>query len=329
MSKCELGKGERLFVSPLRYPGGKRKLVGYIATEIADAVERPLLFIEPFAGGAAVSLNMLVQDRADYVVLADLDALVGNFWRVVFGSQHHFDELRRWIETTKVTLKEWYEVRAMPCTTSVEYAFKCLFLNRTSFSGVLKKSAGPIGGHKQASEYTLDCRFNKDKILSRLEKLRDHRKRVVYAGVKDYRQISKLKSVRRLMVRDQSVVWYLDPPFFRKAEDLYNKWFDHPGHLALKDWIENDLVGHWLLSYDNVPEALEVWGNHPATEQVELGYSSSRKPRQNEAPRKRTISTEIVVSGYQAWPEVAQIIQQTRHSIAIRSGNERNVMETI
>lgn len=328
MAKRERRKGEQLFVSPLRYPGGKRKLVDHIATKIVDAVERPLLFIEPFAGGAAVSLNMLVQDWADHVVLADLDPLVGNFWRVVFGPQRQFDELRRWTETSAVTLKDWYEVKAMLCATPVEYAFKCLYLNRTSFSGVLNQRAGPIGGHAQASEYTVDCRFNKDRIFSGLDRLRDHRKRVVYAGVKDYRQIAKLKRVRDLMVRDQSVVWYLDPPFFRKAEYLYNKWFDHSKHLALKNWIENDLVGHWLLSYDNVPEALQVWGDHPGTEKVELGYSSSCKPRHDDAPRKRQRSTEIVVSGYQACPEVIHIIEQTRNRIATQSGNDRNVKET-
>lgn len=325
-TRCKSAKTN--FVSPLRYPGGKRKLVRFIEDRIVKVVERPLLFIEPFAGGAAVSLNMLVKDRADHVVLTDLDPLVGNFWRVVFGPQAPFDELRRWIETTPVTLKAWYEARALHCSNPVEYAFKCLFLNRTSFSGVLNQRAGPIGGYAQASEYPVDCRFNKERILARLDTLREYRQRVVYAGVKDYREVARLKSVRDMMVQDQSVVWYLDPPFFHKAEDLYNKWFDRDGHLGLKSWIENDLVGHWLLSYDNVPEALEAWGDHPATEEVELGYSTSRKPRENNEPHKRKKSTEIVVSGYQPCPEIVRIVGQAQKRTAVLQGKDRKVKET-
>jgi hypothetical protein len=43
-----------------------------------------------------------------------------------------------------------------------DIAVKCLFLNRTTFSGILHGRAGPMGGRKQQSDYKIDCRFNKD-----------------------------------------------------------------------------------------------------------------------------------------------------------------------
>jgi hypothetical protein len=43
-------------LSPLRYPGGKRQLAGYIAATIRLNGLRPKLFVEPFAGGASVAL---------------------------------------------------------------------------------------------------------------------------------------------------------------------------------------------------------------------------------------------------------------------------------
>ena len=45
---------------------------------------------------------------------------------------------------------------------------KCLFLNRTTFSGILGGHAGPIGGRSQSSDHTIDCRFNKDALAERI-----------------------------------------------------------------------------------------------------------------------------------------------------------------
>ncbi len=49
-------------ISPLRYPGGKRKLAPFIADLIAKSNVRPELFVEPFAGGASVSVSLLEAD---------------------------------------------------------------------------------------------------------------------------------------------------------------------------------------------------------------------------------------------------------------------------
>ena len=51
----------------------------------------------------------------------------------------------------------------------LELATKCLFLNRTTFSGILNGRAGPIGGRAQSSEFGIGCRFNLDGIVERLE----------------------------------------------------------------------------------------------------------------------------------------------------------------
>lgn len=37
-------------LSPLRYPGGKRRLAGYIAEALALNGLRPKVFVEPFGG---------------------------------------------------------------------------------------------------------------------------------------------------------------------------------------------------------------------------------------------------------------------------------------
>src|SRR5688572_27711616 len=76
--------GNTSLLSPLRYPGGKRRLLPCVARAIMDLPEPPLLAVEPFAGGAAVSIGLLEFGIVPQIALADADPLVSAFWRCVF-----------------------------------------------------------------------------------------------------------------------------------------------------------------------------------------------------------------------------------------------------
>lgn len=135
----------RKYLSPLRYPGGKRKLVSHVATMLDDVgVDRVDRIIEPFAGGAAMSIALIEANVAEEAVLNDLDPLVAAFWSVVFSDQHN--ELADRVLDANVTVAEWEKQRSSESDDPVDMAFKCLFLNRTSFSGSLSIFAGPLGG---------------------------------------------------------------------------------------------------------------------------------------------------------------------------------------
>ncbi len=119
--------------SPLRYPGGKRRLSSYIAEILRTQELRPRLFVEPFAGGASVAIAMLENDLVDEIALADLDELVASFWKVVFSSEA--ETLADRCLNADATLEAWRQIRASDPSDDLGRAFKCLFLNRTSFSG--------------------------------------------------------------------------------------------------------------------------------------------------------------------------------------------------
>ena len=135
---------QRLLQSPLRYPGGKRRLASYIAEILRTQKLRPKLFIEPFAGGASVSISMLENDLVDEIALADRDELVASFWKVVFSSKA--EKLADRCLNASADLATWKRLRASEPKDDLGRAFKCLFLNRTSFSGILNHRAGPLGG---------------------------------------------------------------------------------------------------------------------------------------------------------------------------------------
>jgi DNA adenine methylase len=161
---------------------------------------------------------------------------------------------------------------------------------------VLHHRAGPIGGRSQASAYKIGCRFDIQSTLEKLKALRSLRSRVLYAGVLSYKRAASLSVVRNALEKDeQSVLWYLDPPFFRKADTLYNRWFEEQHHRDLFDWIKH-IRGNWVLSYDDVPECNTIWGEHPGLRKVHLKYTASKRRRKNGGRQSRTSSTEVVIS---------------------------------
>lgn len=54
-----INRRQASIISPLRYPGAKRRLSGYIAETLKLNSLRPKLLVEPFAGGLSVALQLL------------------------------------------------------------------------------------------------------------------------------------------------------------------------------------------------------------------------------------------------------------------------------
>ena len=138
----------RTVLSPLRYPGGKRRLAPYVAATLAENDLRPNLFVEPYAGGASVALELLHFDLVDKVVLGDQDALITSFWQTVVSD---VDWLCEQVERVSLDLAMWERMKVGRFRSRRSMALACLYLNRTSFNGSLHPSAGPIGGKAQVN----------------------------------------------------------------------------------------------------------------------------------------------------------------------------------
>jgi DNA adenine methylase len=97
------------YVSPLRYPGGKAHLAGFLAELLTSQRRRPKVYVEPFAGGAGAALRLLYGEHVDRIVLNDLNPGIAAFWRSVF---HHTDELIEHIRTCELTIDAWRQYHA-------------------------------------------------------------------------------------------------------------------------------------------------------------------------------------------------------------------------
>ena len=259
-------------LSLLRYPGGKRKLIPLIA-EVFDKAGSPIkLLVEPFAGGAAVSIAFLESGMADEIALSDKDDLVAGLWRTVFSDQA--EHLAAMVLDAPLSITEWERLRLEQPSTDLARAYKCLYLNRTSFSGILHERSGPIGGRQQTGKFTLGCRFNKQNIARRILELSTHRDRVRFVRCQGYgATVAQIARMKLATSSPEGVFWYLDPPFFKKADKLYRHWFDISDHRQLSRRLDG-LTGHWILSYDAADEAQKLYGNHPGFAKVLLSYNA-------------------------------------------------------
>lgn len=260
-------KGQNL-LSPLRYPGGKRKLAAYLAEAIRMNGLHPRLFVEPFAGGASVSIYMLEQGLVDQIALGEKDELVAAFWKTVF-----FDHewLVGQIERMKPTLELWNIFRQSEPQTDREKALKCLFLNRTSFSGILNPTAGPLGGRKQTSRYPIGCRLYPLTLIRRIRALAVRADRVRFIHHGEWEETINLAYQTGLS--NQEIFFYLDPPFYTKADRLYRYWFDHASHQHLHDSI-SDLIRYYILSYDAAQPIIDMYcQNGSEARRIEILYS--------------------------------------------------------
>ena len=60
-------------LSPLRYPGGKNRLAGFISLVIQNLNLPNCTYVEPFAGGAGVALSLLLDGTVNNIVINDYD----------------------------------------------------------------------------------------------------------------------------------------------------------------------------------------------------------------------------------------------------------------
>lgn len=294
----------KTLLSPLRYPGSKRRLAPYIGKALELNEVYPSLFIEPFVGGASVSLQLMQRDLVKKVLLMDVDPWIASFWRTVFFDT---DWLTDQILTLEVTLDKWHEMKGGTPEDDRERAINCLFFNRTNFSGILRDDVGPVGGKEQRSEYKIDCRFPKKTLIDRIKQISLLKEKVL--GIWDCSWDEGLRRVKieqqaGRMVKDD-VFYYLDPPFFKKADSLYRYYFRSEDHKSLRDSLLC-LDDKWILSYDSADEvdvlygsALKARTNGTQKDHVELLYSLA-------VVSERKKVKEVIISNLEHLPPIEQ-----------------------
>lgn len=264
-----------MYYSPLRYPGGKARLAQFMELMMKKQGHDGGVYIEPFAGGAGIAIELLEKNVVSQIVINDYDKGIYSFWRAILEDTNRFIED---IEHIPLTVDEWEKQHTICMDNndrySYELGFATFYMNRTNRSGIIK--GGIIGGKCQTGKWKMDARFNREHLIDRIQKIAK-RKRDINIYNKDVRTF-----IMNYMPKycDNSLT-YFDPPYFQKGKQLYLNFFDLQDHKEIKSLIEKQVKCDWIITYDDTKEIEQLYEDK-ALFKFDLDYSASSRRKASE-----------------------------------------------
>lgn len=266
-------------MTPLRYPGGKSQLSDFVYHSIKlNNIDKPI-YCEPFAGGAGIGISLLLKKRVETIVLNDLDAAIYSIWYAILNDT---ERLVQSIHQVEISLDTWHAQRRIYNTMrnhigySFELAFAAFFLNRTNRSGII--TGGPIGGMNQAGKYLINCRFNKERLITKIFAIAKNKERIQLYNLD---AIIFLRDVLYRQPNDNLFIFF-DPPYYRQGKSLYKNYYNDEKHRQLCRFISSLQDYYWIMTYDNNPTIEQIYSTYDNVKRYSLQYTAQKKKREQE-----------------------------------------------
>ncbi|MBI2075678.1 MAG: DNA adenine methylase [Candidatus Aenigmarchaeota archaeon] len=263
------------YYSPLRYPGGKGKITSYMKEIIKKNSLVGGIYVEPYAGGAAVAISLLLDEYVDKIIINDIDYSIYAFW---YSMINKTKELCQLIEKTPITITEWKKQKKIQSIKNCDLltlGFSTLFLNRTNRSGILK-NAGPIGGFEQKGKWKLNVRYSKSDIIERIKRISLYKNRI---EIYNYDAIELIKTINKSLPSNTLI--YFDPPYYMKGKELYFNYYRRKNHEEISNKIKKINKHRWIVTYDNVASIRKLYKLYRKKKFL-LNYSAGRSNRGEE-----------------------------------------------
>ena len=268
-------------VSPLRYLGGKTKLASFLSHTLSLNNMQNVIFCEPFAGGAGLSLKLLIEGKVESIILNDFDQGIYSFWHAVFfDTQRLIDK----IAEIEVSLEEREKCKNVLFERSnsgktsgynFDLGVATFFLNRVNVSGIIK--GGAIGGIKQEGKFKIDSRFGKLGLIAKILKLAEFRDKVRLFNLDVIKFINAVLLCDDVVGNKEDLFIFFDPPYFRQGKTLYLEFYRAEDHFCLATIIKKKLSDfHWILTYDNESFIFDLYQKFNP-KRFSLQYSANAK----------------------------------------------------
>lgn len=240
--------------SPLRYPGGKNRTYSYVKFLVENNSIKT--YIEPFCGGAAVALKLLFNGDVDKIMINDFDRSIYAMW---YSILNYTDEFIEKVKTAVFDMTEWEKQQNIQKSKNsanlIELGYSTFYLNRTNRSGII--NAGPIGGRQQSGNYKMDCRFNAETLIKKIELIAAYKSRIKLYNM------DALDFIKNNVRRTKNSLTFFDPPYFLKGKELYTNFYEFTDHEDLRNTINKYMKNHkWILTYDYHEEIESMYSNY-------------------------------------------------------------------
>lgn len=239
-SKTNSDRTEHL--SLFRYPGGKSWLVPYIHQWLLDRSAG--LFVEPFAGGAAISLAVARNRWARHVLMCEIDAGVAAVWNSALNGEA--DWLRNRITAFKLTKRNLAAELSSKAQDQKKMAFRTLLRNRTSHGGLLTQGSASLNRGEDGKG--IRSRWYPETLASRLNSIKAFRQRITFVEGDGVQLLESLSKANQCF-------FFLDPPYTAGSISAGARMYEHHtvDHARLFS-IAKRMSGDFLMSYDDTPE---------------------------------------------------------------------------
>ena len=270
--------------SPLRYPGGKTQLTAYVRNILKENNINGF-YIEPFAGGAGIAIDLLLSNDVQSIAINDYDPSIYAIWYAILYdteklisliSSVPFDYSTPNSDTPENMLRFWKKQKEIheqidKSSYSIENAFATLMLNRMNVSGVI--NGGPIGGKSQSGKYKLDSRFNKKTLISKIKNIAEKRDHIFLYNLDANDLIGNIKKD----FDPKNTFIFFDPPYYVQGKNLYLSFFDNKQHDVLSKNILTMNDYYWITTYDHAPQISELYNSASKRYEYSLNYSANKR----------------------------------------------------
>jgi DNA adenine methylase len=227
-------------LSPFRYPGGKTWLVPRIRQWLYS--QRPVNFVEPFAGGGIVSLSVAAENLADKAVMVELDDQVAAVWECIFDeADSHW--LAERIITFDLNKDNVSAVLSKKPTNNKEMAFQTILKNRSFHGGILANGSGFIKHGENGKG--IRSRWYPETLRRRILSISRLRNKIEFFHGDAFDIIAKYSS-------KPGTSFFIDPPYTaagkKAGRRLYNHFdLDHEKLFRALSAVRGDV----LMTYDD------------------------------------------------------------------------------
>jgi len=239
-----------IYKTPLRYPGGKQKIAPFFTEIIIENKLSGGQYVEPYAGGAGVAIELLLSGQVSCIHLNDSNPAVYAFWHSIL---HETDEFCYRISRASLDTNEWKKQREILRNPeefdTFDLGFALFFLNRCNRSGIL--SGGVIGGLEQTGIWKINARFNRSELIHRIESIARKKK---FIKIRNWDAEKFMSNYIPRLPRKTLI--YFDPPYYNKSQDLYQNHYSKRDHERISKIIQKKINKPWMITYDNTSKIL-------------------------------------------------------------------------
>ncbi len=282
--------------SPFRYAGGKF----YARNLILKHIPPHSCYVEPFAGGASI---FFAKSKVKNNWLNDIDEALINTYLIIRDRPEELIDFLAGEQATKER-HTYYKKEFIP-QNNLEAAARWFYLNRTSYSGIMKLQNCYWG---YGEKYSMRPENWGRNILRTSVKLQS-----IDITCSDFEQVIK--------AAPDGAFLFIDPPYFNAdQEKFYAHSFSRDDHYRLVKLLKEhkDRV-KFLLTYDNNAEVREMYEWAAQIYDKEWNYTINRTDDQKNNQRKehkykgeRYKGKEIFILNYNSiavkYPEPEQLV---------------------